>query len=385
VANAGVDGGSSAAITAGQVSGAYDQAVAAAAEQGQSGGVTVVIEVEAPAGATSVATSIPGAAVSHVAQDGNSALTVSTPVASVTFDSRALSTMADQASGDVQVTVARVDAATLPSEARQAVGDRPVFSFSVTSGDDTISEFNGSVRVSVPYTLKDDEDPNAVVIYYIDAQGQPQIVRNCAYDPATRTVTFTTSHLSQYAVGYNPVAFGDVAPDAWYADAVSFIAARTITEGTGSGNYSPGAGLTRGDFLVLVMKAYGIAPDSSSRDNFADAGNTYYTGYLAAAKRLGIAAGVGDNVFAPGRQIRRQEMFTLLHKALKLIGRLPQGDSGNALVSFSDAGQIEPWATEAMAYLVKAGTVSGYGGKLFPADTLTRAEFAQVLYNLLSK
>jgi hypothetical protein len=44
----------------------------------------------------------------------------------------------------------------------------------------------------------------------------------------------------------------------------------------------------------MLMKAYGIAPDTNPEDNFADAGDTYYTGYLAAAKRLGISAGVGN-------------------------------------------------------------------------------------------
>lgn len=46
----------------------------------------------------------------------------------------------------------------------------------------------------------------------------------------------------------------------------------------------------------MLMKAYGIAPDTNPEDNFADAGDTYYTGYLAAAKRLGISAGVGIQI-----------------------------------------------------------------------------------------
>ena len=37
------------------------------------------------------------------------------------------------------------------------------------------------------------------------------------------------------------------------------------------------------------MRAFGIEPDADSKDNFKDAGDTWYTGYLAAAKRLGIA------------------------------------------------------------------------------------------------
>jgi hypothetical protein len=38
-----------------------------------------------------------------------------------------------------------------------------------------------------------------------------------------------------------------------------------------------------------------------------------------------------------------------------------------------------------MDYLVKAGTISGSGGNLYPENTSSRAEMAQVLYNLLSE
>lgn len=133
------------------------------------------------------------------------------------------------------------------------------------------------------------------------------------------------------------------------------------------------------------MRAYGIAPDDNPTDNFADAGNTYYTGYLAAAKRLGITKGVGNNLYSPGNNITRQEMFTLLYNALKVINRLPKDDLGKTMSSFADENRIAPWAKEAMDYLVKAGTISGSGGKLYPENTSSRAEMAQVLYNLLSK
>ena len=68
-----------------------------------------------------------------------------------------------------------------------------------------------------------------------------------------------------------------------------------ITKGTGAGKFSPEALLTRGEFIVMLMRAYEIKADDNPADNFADAGNTYYTGYLAAAKRLGISKGVGNN------------------------------------------------------------------------------------------
>jgi hypothetical protein len=100
------------------------------------------------------------------------------------------------------------------------------------------------------------------------------------------------------------------------------------------GNYSPEAKLTRGQFIVMLMKAYGIAPDTDPKDKFADAGATYYTGYLAVAKRLSISNGIGNNMFAPDKEITRQEMFTLLYNVLKAIGRLPEGRIPVNVISF---------------------------------------------------
>ncbi|HCF50897.1 MAG TPA: hypothetical protein DER60_11495, partial [Syntrophomonas sp.] len=65
--------------------------------------------------------------------------------------------------------------------------------------------------------------------------------------------------------------------------------------------------------------------------------------------------------------------------ALKVIGQLPQGDSGKTLLDFSDASQIDEWAGEAMAAFVVTGTIGGSNGSLTPLSTTTRAEMAQVL------
>lgn len=133
----------------------------------------------------------------------------------------------------------------------------------------------------------------------------------------------------------------------------------------------------------IVGGTYEIAPDTNTTDNFVDAGNTYYTGYLAAAKRLGISTGVGDNRFTPEQVITRQEMFTLQYNALKVLEKLPEGDCGKTLSDFTDSGSIAAYAQEAMTSLVKSGTISGSDGKLDPNVGSTRAQMAQVLYNLL--
>ncbi|HWP80158.1 MAG TPA: S-layer homology domain-containing protein, partial [Candidatus Acidoferrum sp.] len=314
-------------------------------------------------------------------------ITVENDAASVTLPSDMLTGLG-LTGKNAELVIEAVDADDLSDDIKAKIGDRPVISVTLEIDGKQVSWSNpdAPVTVSIPYTPAAGEDPNSIVVWYIDGEGNAVCVPNGRYDPATGTVTFEVTHFSLYAVAYNKVGFTDVAAGQWYEDAVSFIAARGITTGTGDGStYSPGVTLTRAEFLVLMMRAYGIAPDTNPTNNFADAGNTYYTGYLAAAKRLGITNGVGDNLYAPNRPITRQEMFTLLYNALDVIGKLPVGDSGKTLSSFTDASQIASWAQEAMALLVKTGTVGGSGGMLTPTSTTTRAEMAQVLYNLLGK
>lgn len=368
-------------VTADQMSDALKKAQEAA---GTNGTPNVAIQISGAFGVSSVATTIPHASMQALVSGGIGALTISGPTGSVSFDAAALKTISGT-SGDVTVTIAKTDSSALSDAAQALVGSHPVFTLSVTSDGNATSQFDGDVTVSVPYTPASGEDTNAVVIYYIAADGTPTLVPNARYDAATGTVRFTTTHFSTYAVGYNKISFTDVASGAWYADAVTFLSARGVTSGTAVTTFSPNAPLTRGQFVTMLLRAYGVAEVTNPTDNFVDAGNTYYTGYLAAAKKLGITSGVGGNKFVPDNAITRQEMFTLLYNSLKVLDKLPASTSSKTLADFTDSGSVASWASEAMTEMVKAGTVTGSGGRLSPAGTTTRAEMAQVLYNLLGK
>ncbi|HBN85268.1 MAG TPA: hypothetical protein DDZ89_15660, partial [Clostridiales bacterium] len=81
--------------------------------------------------------------------------------------------------------------------------------------------------------------------------------------------------------------------------------------------------------------------------------------------------------------ITRQEMFTLLYNTLKITKQLPEIQEGKpirTLSDFTDEGQIDLWAKEAMTFLVESGIIKGSDGKLIPKGSSIRAEMAQVLY-----
>ncbi len=364
-------------------------ALDAGSQQGSiiTGGGTAVISVPSIPGVTSYTLGIPVAYLST--PDGEGTLTFNSDTGRITLPADMLAGIAGAEGKKAEITIGQGVKSGLSEAAKAAIANRPLIRLTVTLDGEAVewNNPNAPVTISIPYTPTAAElaSPEGIIIWYIDGSGKAVSVPNGYYDSATGTVTFAITHFSYYAVGYNKASFMDVSASAWYKKAVDFISARQITTGTGGGNFSPGVLLTRGEFLVMMMRAYGIAPDTNPKDNFSDSGNTYYTGYLAAAKRLDISGGVGNNMFAPEKEITRQEMFTLLYNALKVINRLPQGDTGKPLSAFSDAGQIASWAKDAMTLMVQTGIINGSGGKLFPMATTTRAEMAQVLYSLLSK
>jgi len=321
-----------------------------------------------------------------IADETNAALKLNAGICSVTFDEKATAGISGAAAkGDIGFEIREIDAAGLGEDVRRTVGDRPVYDFTLTAGDSPISSFGtGSASISIPYVLRPGEDANAVVVYYIDGNGKIQAVRG-AYNAATGTVDFKAAHFSKYAVGYNKVSFSDVGAGAWYYPAVIFTAARGITMGITGNTYGPNSILTRGQFIAMLMYAYGLEPDENPAGNFADAGNTYYTGYLAAAKRLGLTSGTGNNRFSPDAEITRQEMFALMFNVLNFVGAAPEGVSGKTLSSFTDSDRVAVWARNAAEALVKAGKVSGNNGRINPRDKASRAEMAQTLYTLLSE
>lgn len=311
--------------------------------------------------------------------------TIRLPAGTITLDKAAAASVVKQASGsDVTIDLKQAAASFLTGEQKKSVktGDI-VLDISITSGAKKITAFDDILGVQIPYT-----GLQSAAVWSLNDKGELEKLDSTFKNGA---VSFGLSRLSLYVVGQdiakpawvNP--FSDVKEADWFYDAVSFLAEKGITNGTSAATFSPDAILTRGQFITMLLKAYGIEPDVNPGDNFADAGNTYYTGYIAAAKARGISDGVGENMFAPEMAITRQEMFTLLYNALKALNKLPVADTGKTLADFTDSSDAASWARSAIDALVKSGTVSGSGSKLDPTGGSTRAQMAQVLYNLLGK
>ena len=175
--------------------------------------------------------------------------------------------------------------------------------------------------------------------------------------------------------------FNDVPDSTWYAEAINTLAEAGIVTGAGSGNnFYPSRPITRAQFSVLLCRALGIEPIESS-DSFTDAADAWYTPYLAALKQRGIAQGGDDNLFRPEQPITRQELCCLIYNASDGFAE----DPDTALAPYSDREMVASWAVQALSWCVERGIVEGNGRKLLPDATASRAEAAQIIYNLLQR
>jgi len=177
--------------------------------------------------------------------------------------------------------------------------------------------------------------------------------------------------------------FADLEPGySWAAPAISYLYGRGIVTGTGNGLFMPGISMTRGDFMLMVYRAFDLKAPGSG--NFPDVKyGSYYYDAIAAAKALGIARGI-DGKFYPDSHISRQDAMVIITRTLEIMGRpLPSG-SERDLSPFADAKSVSDYARGAVSALVKAGIVSGNGGYLYPKNNISRAEMAVLLYRVLT-
>lgn len=112
----------------------------------------------------------------------------------------------------------------------------------------------------------------------------------------------------------NMSSFADVPADAFYAKAVAWAVENGITGGTGDGKFSPDATCTRAQSVTFLYRAAG-SPKVSSSAEFGDvATNAYYADAVAWAAKNGITGGIGGGLFGSGNDCTRSQIVTFLYR-----------------------------------------------------------------------
>ncbi|MBE6633136.1 MAG: hypothetical protein E7620_02195 [Ruminococcaceae bacterium] len=92
-------------------------------------------------------------------------------------------------------------APNLTEEQKERLENVDIYDFGVTVNSNKLSSFEAAVTVTMPYVLKDGEDPEGILIWYVKDDGTVEEVK-AVYNEATQEVVFSVEHFSFYAVAY---------------------------------------------------------------------------------------------------------------------------------------------------------------------------------------
>ncbi len=94
------------------------------------------------------------------------------------------------------------NASNLSEAQKERLNDVEIFDFSVKIDDQKLEQnFAEPVTVTMPYTLKEGENPDGIIIWYVADDGTIDEIE-AVYNADTQTVTFSAEHFSFYAVAY---------------------------------------------------------------------------------------------------------------------------------------------------------------------------------------
>lgn len=345
----------------------------------------ITVQMPEVQGVQSYSLELPADLLSSQAADR--AVEIKTGIATMTVPGNMLAANAAGAQ-NVLLTIAAGDKSKLASDVQSQIGSRPFIELNLKIDGKTTSWSNVStpVAVSIPYTPTAEElqDPEHIVIRYIDGVSNVIFVPDGRYDTKTGMVTFTATHFSGYAVAYVFKTYNDLRNYTWAQNPIEVMASKGIISGTSATAYSPAANITRADYLVLLVRTLGLTAKFDTNFHDVERGAYYYEA-VGIAKKLGLAIGVDSNKFNPQENISRQDMLVLTARALEKFKHLEPAEAGTVLDKFNDKADIAGYAVESLANLAREGLVAGSGDKLNPRAKTTRAEAAVFLYRIYNK
>ncbi|MEK4062157.1 MULTISPECIES: 5'-nucleotidase C-terminal domain-containing protein [Paenibacillus] len=276
----------------------------------------------------------------------------------------------------------------LASQAGSVTLAAPVIEFSITAQAGTnsvpLNSFGSTYvkrSITAPGKLNSE---SATAVSFDPATGKISFVPSLFTTKAdgTTDVTIKRNSNSYYTVVKSAKTFGDITGH-WAKSAIDLLASKLIITGTSDTAFSPAQKVTRAEFAALITRSLGLAATSSGAAFTDVSANAWYADAIHTAAAAGLITGYTDGSFKPNSPITRQEMASILSKAMKYTGATLTADPAR-LAKFSDAADIAAWSQSAVEEIAAAGIIQGRAdGSFAPQMSATRAEAVTMLEKTL--
>jgi len=166
-------------------------------------------------------------------------------------------------------------------------------------------------------------------------------------------------------------------PDNWSTLALQEAVKNNLLHGY-EGRIKPNDDITRAEVATVINRAFN-SQDRINISRYNDVNeNDWFYSEIEKAINMETFRG-NNNKFNPNLPITREEVFLVIARALKLK------DSDYSIKNFNDTNELSSWAKGKVFAMVNNGYVKGSESNLNPKGNITRAEFAQVMHNIIKK
>lgn len=176
-----------------------------------------------------------------------------------------------------------------------------------------------------------------------------------------------------------------VEPGYWAHEGIDYCVRNRLMSGVGAGTFSPDTACTRAQIVKILYNRSGNQTDYSYYYLlFTDvAPGAWYYNAVAWAYYNDVTSGTSATMFTPNAAITRQQLVTFLYRYT--VKYAPEFTGNAAPISaFPDAGSVANWAYAAMSWAVGNGLIKGNAHDngldyLDPNGSATRAQTATII------
>jgi len=175
----------------------------------------------------------------------------------------------------------------------------------------------------------------------------------------------------------NGTKYSDV-DDHWAQSYILKLSDEGILQGRAQNLFVPNGTLTRAEAAVVMCRIAGLKPFADTSAAFADSRAHWAGGYIAAAEKAGLVTGITADVFAPNRDVTREEFAVIAERYTNIADAFDSTDS-----PFSDVSKGDNWSADAIIKLALNNVLGGYDdGTFHPKGQIKRGECAKLIVEL---
>jgi len=177
----------------------------------------------------------------------------------------------------------------------------------------------------------------------------------------------------QQALAQTSLGFTDM-PHNWSAEALQAAVDNGLLKGHDN-RLRPDDAITRAEAVTIINRAFGASKIQDITSFMDVTPKDWFYDEMGKAVAMKIITG-SNGKLSPNSSITREEVFTILARAVNLRESSPD-------MNFLDLNELSAWAKEGTIGLINAGYLNGSNGYINPGNNITRAEFAQIMYNII--